>query len=126
MQRFYTVEALKEKTIMHVFQFIHTFRHLGELTFVTHFEKVKCCTATSLLMRSLMYSMVLRLTWTSLTMRDVLCEITCCSKHYNILQTQSSLNLLGFSNTCFVVYGILQQINTKSVAKNENYIIVPF
>ena len=55
---------------MHVFQFKHTFRHLGELTFLTHFEKVKCCTATSLLMRSLMYSMVLRLTWTSLTMRD--------------------------------------------------------
>jgi len=53
----------------------------------------------------------------------IFCVIT---KHYNILQTQSSLNLLGFSNTCFVVYGIFQQINAKSVAKNENYIIVPF
>lgn len=68
MQRINTVEAMKEKTIMHVFQFKHTFRHLGELTF---FETVKCCTATSLLMRSPMQLMVLRLTWSSLTMRDL-------------------------------------------------------
>lgn len=41
MQRFYTVEALKEKTIMHVFQFKHTFRQLGELTFCNTFWKSK-------------------------------------------------------------------------------------
>ena len=58
--------------------------------------------------------------------RLIFCVITCCSKHYNILQTPSSLNLLGFSNTCFVVYGIFQHINAKSVAKNKNYKIVQF
>ena len=42
----------------------------------------------------------------------------CYSMHCTIWQTQSSLNLLRFSNAHFEAYGIFQQINATRVDKN--------
>ena len=42
----------------------------------------------------------------------------CYLMHYTIWQTQSSLNLLWFSNAHFEAYGIFQQINAKRADKN--------